>query len=174
MPHAPNWLVAATLLLAPLHAAHAHILLHTNEAKSGSYYQAIFDVPHGCDGAPTTALTIIIPAGVVTAKPQPKPGWNLVITREKLATPVTSESGRAITERTKTISWAGGPLPDDEFDHFIMVMRLPDTTGPLYFPTIQSCGATETRWTEIPPARKAPHDVRHPPPYVNLTNPAAP
>jgi uncharacterized protein YcnI len=165
------WRTTLAMLLIPLQTVSAHITLATREAKSGAYYQAVFDVPHGCDGAPMTALTVTIPAGIVIAKPQPKPGWTLIITREKLATPVTSESGRPITQRVTTISWTGGPLPDDEFDQFVMVMRLPDTTGPLYFPTLQSCGPTETRWTEIPPAGKTPHDVRHPPPYVTLTRP---
>jgi uncharacterized protein YcnI len=165
-----SWPVAALLLLSAQTAA-AHITLATREAKSGSYYQAVFDVPHGCDGAPTTGLTVIIPPEITMAKPQPKPGWTLVITREPLATPVTSESGRLVTERVKTISWTGAVLPDDEFDHFILVTRLPAGTGPVYFPTIQSCGAGETDWTERPPAGKTPHDVRHPPPYVTLTAP---
>jgi len=166
-------LAACIALLLPAQAAMAHITLAAKEAKPGSYYQAVFEVPHGCGGAPTTAITVVIPEGVIAAKPQPKPGWTLVITREKLAVPVASESGREITERVKTISWTGGPLPDDEFDSFTIVMRLPGGAGPLYFPTVQTCGAGETRWTEVPPAGKTPRDVRHPPPYVTLTDAAA-
>ncbi len=166
-------LAVAVALLIPMQGATAHITLAKREARAGSNYEAVFDVPHGCAGAPTTGLTVMIPPGVVTAKPQPKPGWTLVITRERLATPVLNEAGRQITERVKTISWVGGSLPDDEFDHFIMVMRLPDATGPLYFPTIQSCGTGEIRWTDVPPAEKTPRDMRYPPPYVILKDPAA-
>lgn len=160
-------LVAAALLLFSNDAS-AHIVLAEHEAKAGSYYQATFDVPHGCAGSATTGISVEIPADIVTAKPQPKPGWTLTITREDLAVPVASESGAMLKQRTKTISWTGGKLLDEDFDAFAMMVHLPSRTGPLYFPVVQTCESGKTLWTEVPPPGKTAHDVPHPPPYVVL------
>jgi periplasmic copper chaperone A len=62
-------------------------------------------------------------------------------------------------------------LAADEFDEFLMLAKLPAASGPLAFPVIQRCGATENRWVETP----APGGPRptHPAPSLTL-DPAAP
>jgi uncharacterized protein YcnI len=160
-------IIAAAIMLPGVAAA--HITLETKQAPAGSYYQAMFDVPHGCAGSATTALSVTIPEGIVGAKPEPKAGWTLTIAREKLAQPRTGESGRPITERVSEITWRGGPLPDDEFDRFLIVLRLPDRPGPLYFPTVQTCVEGDTHWSDTIPPGKTWRDVPHPPPFVTLT-----
>jgi uncharacterized protein YcnI len=162
-----HYLIAAALLLPA--SAFAHITLETRQAAAGSPYQAMFDVPHGCAGSATTAISVTIPEGIVGAKPEPKAGWTLTIAHEKLAQPLTGESGRPITERVSAITWRGGPLPDDEFDRFLIVLRLPERTGPLYFPTVQTCVEGETHWGDTIPPGKTWRDVPHPPPFVTLT-----
>jgi uncharacterized protein YcnI len=162
-----QYLLAAALILPT--AASAHITLENKQAPAGSYYQAMFDVPHGCAGSATTEIRVTIPEGIVGAKPEPKAGWTLSMTHEKLAQPLTAESGRPITERVAAIIWRGGPLPDDEFDRFLIVLRLPDRAGALYFPTVQTCVEGQTHWTDAVPAGKTWHDVPHPPPFVMLT-----
>lgn len=165
-------LIAAGALglgLATARVAAAHIVLTTPEAPAGSYYKAVFQVPHGCDGAATTALAVELPEGVVIAKPAPKPGWRLAIDREPLAQPVTNE-GHRLTERPKLIRWEGGRLPDEEFDEFTMVVRLPSEPGRLYFPVIQHCGAAEVGWVQRPDPGSAARPP-HPAPSVLLTRP---
>ncbi len=162
----PHLIVAAIMLPS---IASAHITLETKQAPAGSYYQAMFDVPHGCAGSATTEIRVTIPEGIVGAKPEPKAGWTLSMTHEKRATPLVAESGRPITERVSSITWRGGPLPDDEFDRFLIVLRLPDHTGPLYFPTLQTCVDGATDWNDTVPPGKTWHDVPHPPPFVTLT-----
>jgi uncharacterized protein YcnI len=151
----------------------AHITLAVRDAPGGSYYQAVFNVPHGCSGAATTGLTVEIPGEIISAKPQPKPGWSLLMTHEALEQPLKLESGRSMTERVSTISWQGGVLPDDEFDSFVILVHLPNRAGPLYFPTVQHCAGAETQWIDLPPPGKTTRDVPHPPPYVIIAAPRA-
>jgi uncharacterized protein YcnI len=149
---------AAALIAAP---AGAHVVLNPGQAAPGAYYAGAFRVSHGCSGSPTVSLRVTIPAGVVTAKPRPKAGWTLSIEREPLAQPVKGEGGQTLRERVKAVTWRGR-LPDDEFDEFGLMMKLPDAAGPLYFPAVQTCESGENRWVEIPvpgaarPATPAP------------------
>ncbi len=66
--------IALTLMAAT--AAMAHVTLETTEAPRGAY-KAVFKVPHGCSGSPTTAIKVEVPEGVIGVKPMPKPGWTL-------------------------------------------------------------------------------------------------
>ena len=106
-------------------SARAHVTLERTQAPADSYYKAVLQVPHGCKGLPTLGVRVRIPDGVVSVKPQPKPGWTLTITRVKLAQPVDVGHGRTVTERPGEIAWTGGSLSDEHFDEFRMVMKLP-------------------------------------------------
>jgi len=167
-----NWMAPAIVLagLTVAGPAVAHIVLAVREASAGSYYKATFRVPHGCDGSPTVAISVELPPGIVVAKPAAKPGWTLEIERERLARPVVNE-GHELTERVRLVRWTGGHLPDDEYDEFSLMVRLPAQQGPLYFPVTQRCEKGETAWVERPTegAARPPH----PAPSVLLTAPAA-
>src|SRR5690606_13253930 len=89
-------LVSLAVLCTALPAA-AHVGLEYQVAPAGSSYRATFQVGHGCAGSPTRQLVVEIPAGVRGARPMPKPGWTLEVTREKLAQPYTSH-GRSVTD----------------------------------------------------------------------------
>ena len=39
----------------------AHVVLEKREAAVGSYYKAVFQVAHGCEGSPTVGLEVTIP-----------------------------------------------------------------------------------------------------------------
>lgn len=166
--------VAATTLVASVFMAlagkaAAHIVLADPEAKAGSYYAGFFRLGHGCDGSPTTGLRVEIPAGIVMARPQPKPGWTVAVEHEPLAAPLQSEYGE-ITERVKSITWTGS-LPADQFDEFGLLVKLPETTGPIYFKTEQTCEAGSRSWTDIPSEGQAWHDVPSPAPVLMLVAP---
>jgi periplasmic copper chaperone A len=149
--------VLAVALLATSTAL-AHITLETRQAPVGSTYKAVFRVPHGCKGKPTTAIRVQIPDGVSSAKPQPKAGWTL----DKI------QDGKAVKE----IVWSNGNLPDDEYDEFVLHLYLMSDLKPesvVYFPVIQECadGAAE-RWIEIPEAGKSAADYAKPAPGLTL------
>jgi hypothetical protein len=152
---------AAALIAGP---AAAHVVFAEPQAAAGSYYAGFLRIGHGCSGSPTVRLRVEIPAGVLSAKPQPKPGWTVEVEREPLAKPVTAE-GREVRERVKAITWTGR-LPDDEFDQFGLMLKLPAQAGPLYFPLVQTCETGERRWVDIPAAGQAWHDLKTPAPVV--------
>ena len=128
-------ILAAGLALALPAAARAHVVAAPEQAEAGAYQPVAFRVGHGCGKAATTAIRVEIPDAVASARPQPRPGWTLSI--EKAG------------ERTNAVVWRG-LLPDDQFDEFQILFKLPDQPQVLYFPTVQTCGAEESQWTEIP------------------------
>lgn len=150
--------------------ASAHIVFAETEAAPNSYYAGFFRVSHGCGQSPTRSIRVEIPDGVNIARPQPKPGWTLTMEFGPLATPLRNEMGEPVAERVTSITWTG-ELPADQFDVFGIMMRLPDQTGPLYFPVTQTCDSGEQRWTDIPAAGAAWHSVPRPAPVVMLVAP---
>lgn len=140
------------LLLAGAAPAAAHVALAETTAPAGSYSVATFRAGHGCGDAPTVAVTIAIPAAVVTARPQPKPGWSIEVAR----------SGDKVT----AITWKGGPLPADQFDAFAMLLHLPDAPGALAFPVTQTCTGAVAKWDQPPGG-----DSRFPAPVLTVTAP---
>ena len=141
---------AATLLASLASPAFAHITLETSEAPIGSGYKAVLRVPHGCDGAATTGITIKLPEGFVSAKPMPKPGWTLDITSGDYARPYKL-FGSEVKSGATEISWLGGNLPDNEYDEFVVRGTLADSLTPgdtLYFPVIQTCTSGEEDWID--------------------------
>ena len=156
-------LLAAGLAANP---THAHVVLVDGTAAPGAYYTSFFRVGHGCAGSATTALRVEMPEGIVTARPQPKPGWTIAVEHAPLPAPLKGEGGKPVTERVTAITWRGGPLPDDEWDQFGFMAKLPDQPQKLYFPAIQTCEMGESRWVEIS-AEPGAH-LSHPAPMLIL------
>lgn len=152
-------LVPALALLAS--SAYAHIVLEQKSASAASYYKATFMVGHGCGGSATTGISISIPDGVVNVKPMPKSGWQLQTRVETLAKPYKLH-GKTFTESVTQVTWTGGPLADANYDEFVILTRLPDAPGKLYFKVIQTCEQGETRWEEIPAEGKTTRDYKSP------------
>lgn len=150
-------------------SAFAHATLDRTEAPADSFYKAVFGIGHGCDGQPTLRVRVRIPEGITSVKPQPKAGWELTIRREKVPQPLTGAHGAPVTEVVTEVMWSG-KLPDDNFDEFLIQVRLPNKAGQtLYFPTVQECETAVERWIEIPAAGKQRRDYSHPAPSVTLT-----
>jgi len=161
--------IAAACLSAIATSARAHATLDRNEAPADSFFNTAINVPHGCDGSATLRVRVRIPEGVIGMKPQPKPGWELSIRKEKLTTPIVEGHGRTITEVVAEVTWTGR-LEDDNFDQFGIHMKLPDKPGEtLYFPVVQECERGVHRWIEIPAAGKSRGDYREPAPFLKLT-----
>ncbi|MES2255685.1 MAG: YcnI family protein [Pseudomonadota bacterium] len=143
-----NKLILSALLLSATPAM-AHVVIANPQGKAASTFIAGFRVGHGCAGSPTTTLTVTVPESIITARPQPKAGWTLSMTHAKLAAPVAGEGG-PITERVSSITWTGGVLPADQYDEFVVMLRLPDNAGVLNFPVLQSCQKGAENWAELP------------------------
>ena len=146
-------------------AAAAHITLEFEEAAPNSSYKAVLRVPHGCEGAATTAVRVQIPEGLIVAKPMPKPGWEVTLTEGDYARSY-DYFGTAVTKGVKEIAWSGGSLPDNFYDEFIFRVRVTDLAvgTKVYLPVIQECGTTAERWIEIPEVGKSEDDYEYPAP----------
>jgi uncharacterized protein YcnI len=155
-------ILLAALMVAPVLApapAFAHVVAAPGEAKAGSYSAIAFRVGHACGAGDTTLkLRVEIPDGVASARPQPKPGWTIDI----------EKSG----DRATAVTWTGR-LPDDQFDDFALLMKLPAQPGQLVFPAIQSCEKAESQWTEIADPERPDEKLTRPAPTVRLIPAAA-
>ena len=136
-------------------ASWAHITLADQAALAGTGYRATLRVGHGCDGSPTTAVRVSVPAGLRGAKPSPKPGWTLTTTRRPLKSPYESH-GKPVTDELAEVRWtANGEaavLPDDWYDEFVLRASLPAEPGELWFKVRQVCTQGEWNWAEVPSA----------------------
>lgn len=161
--------VAVALSCAAATPAFAHVVLEVREAPAGSYYKATFRVGHGCKGSPTTQIKVTLPEGVNTAKPQPKPGWTFAAVKAPVqidphaAHAGHADHGPAPTERTALAIWSGGPLADDQYDEFVLMLKLPDAPGTtLYFPVEQICAEGVNHWVEVPAPGQNSRDLKGP------------
>jgi periplasmic copper chaperone A len=145
--------IAAYVLLYGATTTFAHVTLEQGSAAAGSYYKATLRAGHGCEGAPTTAFKVLLPAGFKGAKPMPKAGWKLETKVEKLAKPYDNH-GKQVTEDVSEVIWsASSPdyyLPDAHYDEFVLRGQLPDQAGPLWFKVLQSCERGANDWSEVP------------------------
>jgi copper(I)-binding protein len=153
-----NSLALLVLCLGAAPAA-AHVTLAEPHAVPGARYIAHFRVGHGCDGKPTTALTVAIPSGVSQVAPEAPPGWSIATVR--------------LGTRTTAVTWKGGTLGPATPGTFTVAMTLPQQAGQLAFPTTQMCGNTEENWNEVSTADGKP---KYPAPMLLLAAdaPAAP
>lgn len=156
---------AVVCLAAYAGLSQAHTVLEYQVATAGQSYKATFKVGHGCGASPTRQIVVDIPAGVQGAKPMPKAGWRLEVTREKLAQPYTSH-GRTITEDVSRISWTAKTpedfLPNGHYDEFVLVGSLPEQAGMMYWPVQQVCEQSRMDWVEVPKSGQKPSDLKSP------------
>ena len=105
------------------------IIADPAQAQPGSYFRTALRVGHGCDGQATTAIRVRFPAGIVSASPQAKTGWQIGIERRKLEKPVAGAHGKMTDSEVSAVSWSHGILPADQFDDFGLVVVIPQTPG---------------------------------------------
>ena len=165
-------IVLAAAVIVTSTAASAHITFAEPQAQLGSYYAGFLRVSHGCEASPTVSIRVEIPVGIDVARPQPKPGWALAIEHEALAQPIRSEMGSLVKQRVSAITWTGS-LPADEFDQFGIMLKLPSSAGPLYFPTMQRCASGTNAWINRPATPDAWHATEMPAPMLIVTGGAS-
>lgn len=158
-----------TVLVLPLAlaagAAAAHVVLQYQVAPASASYRAAFQVGHGCGPSPTRQIVVHIPAGMRQARPMPKPGWSLEITRAPLAQPFTSH-GRPVTEDVTRVTWTAKTrddmLPATHYDEFVLVAQTPAQAATLHWPVQQICEDGRLDWTELPQPGQQPGDRKFP------------
>ena len=152
-------------------SALAHTTLEYPVASAGQGYKATFRIGHGCGASPTRQIVVDIPPGVQGAQPMPKPGWQLEVTRAKLATPYTRH-GRVVSEDVVRIAWtaktAEDMLPNAHYDEFLLVATLPARPGTVYWPVQQVCEQGRHDWTDIPKPGQKPKDLKSPAPALEI------
>jgi uncharacterized protein YcnI len=151
-------------------SAYSHVVLETQTAEMGAYYKAVLKVSHGCEGSAIKKIVVQVPDGFQGAKPMVKPGWNIAIRKEKLAVPYTSH-GKKIDQDTREIVWDGGLLPNAYYDEFVVVGKLPEKAGKIYWKVKQICEKGEIDWSQIPVGSQSLRDLEYPAAVLNLTKP---
>jgi len=148
-------ILTAFLLAVPVSvpvAARASVTLLETTAATGMKYTARFRVGHACGKSPTTALSIQIPAGILDAAPYQQGGWTLASVRSD--------------NRVSLVTWKGGTIAQGKTADFNITMTLPMQPGVLAFPAVQTCGTTESAWTQL--AAKPGDRLERPAPLLTL------
>ncbi len=161
---------AATLALATVSPASAHVTGTPSDATAGAFTILTMSVPHGCDGSPTTKVEIQIPESVLSVTPTRNPLYDVKATIVQLDEPVTDAHGNEITERTASVVYtANTPLPEGQRDTFELSFQVPDAEGEmLAFPTVQTCEQGETAWVEVPADGADAEELEHPAPAFEI------
>ena len=156
-------------LLSIATPALAHVTITPGQATAGEQATIALRVPHGCEGSPTTAISVQIPDTVASVTPQFLAEWTVDTTMGPLAEPVELH-GETVSEGIREVTWSGGsPVPDGLYFDFGLSVRMPDAAGEtLYFPVVQTCESGETQWIEVPAEGEDGHDLEAPAPAVEL------
>jgi len=113
----------------------AHVSLQQPQAEAGKAYQAVLHVAHGCGESATTAVSMRLPAGFESAKPQPKAGWTL-------------------TDQAGTVTWTAASkdayLGAHQAGDFVLAGQAPAKPQALWFKVVQTCEQGSADWSEIP------------------------
>lgn len=162
---------AALLLFASAAAASAHVGVTPDKTDAGSYALLTFGIPHGCEESGTTRMAITLPPELNDAQPTVNPNWTVEKVTEQLAEPRKLADGSSITRRTSQIVYTvKAPLPHDLRDALVLSVKLPDSAGTtLYFPTLQTCEAGATDWSEVPQDGEDLHALAAPAPAFTIT-----
>lgn len=145
----------ALCLAAP---AFAHVSLQQAQADGGSSYRAVLRVGHGCEGSPTTAISVQLPAGFDSAQPQARAGW----TQER---------------RGNEVSWTAASkqaaLPATTKGEFVIDTKLTASPGPLWLKVRQTCGQRRIDWVDLPDRGTATEGMKTPAVLLQVRAPVA-
>jgi periplasmic copper chaperone A len=162
--------VAAGALTAPA-AASAHVTLQPDSAPAGAFTVVNVRVPTERDDASTVKVDLQLPHGFVFASYEPRPGWSVKLTNEKLAKPVQTDDG-PVDEEVRRITFTGhgsiGAIAPGQFMDFPLSVKVPGKAGDeLTFKAIQTYSDGDVvRWIGAPGSET-------PAPIVRVTGAAA-
>ncbi len=146
---------AALAIALPL-AASAHVHVTPEDVAANGSTRIDFSFSHGCDGSPTTALVVDVPAEAQGATPVVDGAWT-----------ITTEVGDAGIP-TRVTYTAVTPVPDSYAASVGMNVIFPASTeGESFaFPVTQQCESGEAPWTQIAEEGQDPHDLEYPAPVI--------
>ncbi|MEE1773268.1 YcnI family protein [Streptomyces sp. JV185] len=172
--------VAASTVLILAGTASAHVSVQPQgEAAKGGYATVNFKVPNERDNASTTKVEVNFPTDhpLASVMPQAVPGWDIEVTKSKLAKPMEMH-GKKINEAVSKVTWTatgdkdGRGIRPGDFQQFpLSIGQLPEDADQLVFKAIQTYDNKEVvRWIE---EQKAGADEpESPAPVLALTAPA--
>ncbi|WP_455353027.1 YcnI family copper-binding membrane protein [Streptomyces sp. SYSU K217416] len=164
--------VAAATVLLVSGPAFAHVSVQPGQAEKGGYATINFKVPNERDNASTNKLEVTFPADhpLASVMPQPVPGWQVVVTKAKLAKPLKVH-GKEIKEAVSKVTWTGGKIAPGQFQQFpLSVGQLPEDADQLVFKALQTYDNNEVvRWIEEP--KEGAEEPQNPAPVLKLTEP---
>jgi uncharacterized protein YcnI len=145
-------LAAAGLVALGTTSAMAHVTITPSTTAAGAAAELRVEIPHGCVGSATTAITIRMPEGVSDVTASGDDRW-------------------AVDETPDALTWTTDePLPDAEHAEVVLSVRLPDDAGAeLVFPVIQRCEEGEVAWTEVAEHGEGHDGLDRPAPVVVVT-----
>jgi len=133
----------------------AHISLQQPRAEAGRPYEAVLRIGHGCDGAPTTGVTVQVPKGFEDAKPLPKAGWKVAV-----------QGGAA----TWTAATPEAALPSGQRGEFILAGTAP-AAGSLWFKILQTCQQGSRDWSQVPAEGTSTKGMKFPAVLLQVVSP---
>ncbi|MGW2565492.1 YcnI family protein [Streptomyces sp. NPDC001537] len=161
---------AVVVLSAP---AFAHVTVQPEgTAAKGGYAVVDFKVPNERDDASTTKLEVTFPTDhpLASALPEPINGWNIKVTKSKLAKPLEVH-GKKISEAVSKITWtaAGKGIEPGYFEKFpVSVGALPEDADQLTFKALQTYSNNEVvRWIEV--QKDGAQEPENPAPVLTLS-----
>ncbi|WP_416970105.1 YcnI family protein [Streptomyces sp. 4F14] len=164
--------LAGTAVLALSGPAFAHVtVVPEGTAAKGGYAVVDFRVPNERDNASTVKLEVTFPADhpLASVMPQPVEGWSVVVTKGKLAKPL-SLHGKQITEAVTKVTWtaSGKGIEPGFIQQFpVSVGALPEDADSLTFKALQTYSNKEVvRWIEV--QADGAEEPEHPAPTLAL------
>jgi uncharacterized protein YcnI len=146
---------AAVAALAAPAAAQAHVTLQPNTATAGAFTVENVRVPNERDNASTVKVDLQLPPSFVFASYEPKIGWSVKVTKQKLAKPIQTDDG-PINEEVRRITFTGhgknGRIGPGQFMDFPLSVQIPGKPGDkLTFKALQTYSNGEVvRWIGAP------------------------
>lgn len=136
-------LAATVLVVLGSTTATAHVTIDPSTTAAGATAVLRVEIPHGCDGSATTAVSIRMPQEVADVTASGTERW------------AVDQAPDRLTYTTDQ------PLPDGEHAELEFSVRLPDEAGAtLVFPVVQQCEEGEAAWTEVGEGH-GEHDQNH-------------
>jgi uncharacterized protein YcnI len=169
--------VAASTVLILAGTASAHVSVQPQgEAAKGGYATVNFKVPNERDNASTTKVEVNFPTDhpLASVMPQAVPGWDIQVTKSKLAKPLDMH-GQKINEAVSKVTWTATGDKNDRgirpgnFQQFpLSIGQLPEDTDQLVFKAIQTYDNKEVvRWIEE--QKDGAEEPESPAPVLKLT-----
>ncbi|KKD09571.1 YcnI family protein [Streptomyces sp. WM6386] len=165
--------IAASAVVVLSSPAFAHVSVQPEgTAAKGGYAVIDFKVPNERDNASTTKLEVTFPTEhpLASAMPEPVNGWDIKVTKSKLAKPIELH-GKKISEAVSKITWTadGKGIQPGFFEKFpVSVGTLPEDADELVFKAIQTYSNKEVvRWIEV--EQEGQEEPENPAPVLALS-----